>query len=162
MHHSIVARLFLRLRKIFYGSYMTSPLSPNSYYSTTPQWNILPMNQIIEQDASRFFQDDEFAVISMFDLSMEAPSFVLPPLDTRSTSLHPLSREGTVEDDLSVPLTRPSTRSSSRSCPVQSSRLPTTWSNRTRPQTAASTRPNTAPSSYPFGDERSAEYSLLS
>jgi hypothetical protein len=146
---STVARLFLRLRKIFYGSYMTSALSPSSYHSTISQWNILPMDQITDQEASRFFQDEEFAVMSMFDMSMEAPSFILPPLDVRSVSLYPLSRIGSIPDHLPIPHARPTTGSSSRSYPVQYS--PTGWSNHTLPETGSSIRPKTAPSSYPFG-----------
>lgn len=146
---SIVTRLFLRLRKMFYRTYAPSanPQSP-SLYSTTIAWNTGSgyLDHVIEHDITGFFQDEEFAIMSIRDPG-DAESF-LPSLDVH-ISMGPMSptsgrrffREASVLPHRSRPTTagssRPRTGTSARQVQVIVG---------TRSQTGTGTRPQTGQS----------------
>lgn len=144
---TIVARLFLRLRKMFYRAYAPSGnLYSPSVYSTTIAWNVGSgyIDHVIEHDVSRFFQDEEFAILSILDPG-DAETF-LPSLDVhlRMGPLSPtLGRRFFCESASLRQRDRPRTAGSSRPHTGVSARQAHA-SNGPRPQTGSSTHPQTA------------------
>lgn len=145
---------------MFYRNYTVSAntYSP-SLYSTTIAWNSgsAYIDHVIEHDASRFFQDDEFAVMSIGDPG-DAESF-LPTLDINismallSPTSNRLFREGSGRPNTagsSRPRTgNPARHEASRDPQTEPTTSPRTGGSR-RPQTASTTRPATAGKARPF------------